>query len=273
MAKRSIQLYSLREEAKQDFESVLRFCAEQGFEGVEFAGFHGHSKETIKQWLDQYGLTVTSAHVPLKEMQADLDAVMDFHRFIGNRRIVVPYYDAVDEATAHELAEILKPISRTLKKNGFSFYYHNHNHELNPAKGGCALDQLIQEVGEDYLKLQVDTFWVYAAGVDPCAFLESHKNNMDDIVHIKDGFDAADCPDEKKELINQEARERIEVKNITMTPCALGLGTAPVGDVVKKAMELGIEWLVLENDFPYPTGFEDIAHSIKQLNQHINANK
>jgi sugar phosphate isomerase/epimerase len=273
MTKRSIQLYSLREEAKQDFESVLRFCAEQGFEGVEFAGFHGHSKETIKKWLDQYGLTVTSAHVPLKEMQEDLSAVMEYHRYIGNNRIVVPYYDAIDEASAHELAEILKPISRTLKENGFSFYYHNHNHELNPAKDGCVLDQLLSEVGTDYLKLQVDTFWVYAAGVDPCKFLEDHKDNMDDIVHIKDGFDAKTGTEEQKKVINAEAKERIEVKHITMTPCALGLGTAPVAAVVKKSMELNIEWLVLENDFPYPTGYEDVAHSVKVLNECIQQNR
>ena len=37
----SVQLYSLREEAANDFEGVLRRIGEIGFVGVELAGFHG----------------------------------------------------------------------------------------------------------------------------------------------------------------------------------------------------------------------------------------
>lgn len=258
MAKLSIQLYTLREESAKDFEGVLRFCSELGFDGVEFAGFHGHDKETIKGWLDQYHLVPTSAHVPVEEMQKDLDGVMEFHRFIGNKRIIAPFWLTTDEASVRELIETLKPISRTLKENGFDLYYHNHNLELAEIGGKCVLDRMLEEIGEEYLKLQVDTFWVHVAGTDPCEFLKAHSKNMEGVVHIKDGFDTLSAAPEQEELISEGSKEVGKTLHTTFTPCTLGRGSAPVAEVVKTAKELGLDWLVLENDLPFPDGFEDV---------------
>ena len=48
-------------------------------------------------------------------------------------------------------------------------------------------------------------------------------------------------------------------------PKALGEGNNDLATVVKAAKDIGIEWLVVENDDPVPTGFEDIARSIKYI--------
>lgn len=266
VAKLSIQLYTLREASKDNFEQVLKFCSEQGFQGVEFAGFYGHSKEEIKSWLDKYHLTVTSAHVPLEELEHDLQQTMEFHRFIGNHRIVCPFYLVTDQASLRELIEKLTPIAKTLTENGFDLYYHNHDHELAKMEDQYILDCLCDEIPQ--LKLEVDTFWVYAAKQNPVEFLQSHKDRIDDIVHIKDGFDGRNCTQEQHDHLPNEAFNRMQ-RGIYMCPCSIGLGNAPIKDVIETCKQMEIEWFILENDFPYPDGYTDVARSIHTLKEFI----
>ena len=62
MKEYGIQLYSLRDISKDDFEGMLKAVSEMGYKMVESAGFFGHSAETVKGWLDKYGLTMCSTH-------------------------------------------------------------------------------------------------------------------------------------------------------------------------------------------------------------------
>lgn len=267
MSKLSIQLYTLREESKVNFEEVLKFCSEQGFAGVEFAGFYDIAKETMKEWLDKYNLIATSAHTPMEQLVTNIQEVMDYNSYIGNKRIVIPYYQMNDEASTNQFIEELAPVIKTLLANGFECSYHNHHHELEQINGTYILDKLCEAFPNE-LKLQVDTFWVYAAGVDCVDFLETHKDKLAGIVHIKDGFNAKDCTEEQKKVLPQEAFDRME-HEVFFCPCAIGYGNAPVKQIVEKAKELGIEWLILENDFPAISGFEDVKKSMEVLKQYV----
>ena len=52
-----IQLYSLRDISKDDFEGMLKAVADMGYKMVESAGFFGHSAEEVRAMLDEYGFT------------------------------------------------------------------------------------------------------------------------------------------------------------------------------------------------------------------------
>jgi sugar phosphate isomerase/epimerase len=88
------------------------------------------------------------------------------------------------------------------------------------------------------LVLEVDTFWVHHAGVEVVDYLHTHQKDIA-LVHVKDGKDG--------------------------TPMALGEGTAPVKAVVKAAEEIGLEWLIVENDNPTPNGLADSERSFAYL--------
>ena len=45
----ALQLYSLRNECKEDFEGTLKKVKEMGYDGVEFAGRHGKSAAEVKK--------------------------------------------------------------------------------------------------------------------------------------------------------------------------------------------------------------------------------
>ena len=63
-----VQLYTVREVMKDDFEGKLAKVAEIGYREVEFAGYENHTPQEIRAMLDRHGLTGPSAHVPYKSL-------------------------------------------------------------------------------------------------------------------------------------------------------------------------------------------------------------
>ena len=47
------QVYSAREEASKDLLGTLKQLKALGYDGVEFAGFYGHTAEEVKEMLDE----------------------------------------------------------------------------------------------------------------------------------------------------------------------------------------------------------------------------
>ena len=48
-------------------------------------------------------------------------------------------------------------------------------------------------------------------------------------------------------------------------PKALGEGECDLDAVLDAAQAMGMEWLIVENDDPVPTGFEDITRSLAYI--------
>ena len=96
------------------------------------------------------------------------------------------------------------------------------------------------------MKLEIDTYWAYAAGKDPMALMEELKDRLF-VIHIKDGFsDRKGMP--------------------------LGRGTAPVKEVYKKAVEMGIP-MVVESETLTPDGVTEAEicfRYLKELEKELN---
>jgi hypothetical protein len=58
-----IQLYTVRDKMKEDFEGTLAHIAEIGYQEVEFAGYYNRSPADVKAILDRHGLSAPSTHV------------------------------------------------------------------------------------------------------------------------------------------------------------------------------------------------------------------
>ena len=70
----AVQLYSVRTEANADLRGTLTKIKEMGYDGVEFAGLYGYTPADIRALCDELGLVPISAHVPLAELKADMNA-------------------------------------------------------------------------------------------------------------------------------------------------------------------------------------------------------
>lgn len=89
----ALQLFSVRDELAADFRGTLQKVKDLGYEGVEFAGLHGRDPQEIRAMLDDIGLKGMSAHVPLDELLADIDKVVEDYKTLGCRYIAVPWLD------------------------------------------------------------------------------------------------------------------------------------------------------------------------------------
>ncbi|MCL2512724.1 MAG: sugar phosphate isomerase/epimerase [Oscillospiraceae bacterium] len=240
----AVQLYSVRDHIKNgdDLLDILGKVKEIGFDGVEFAGYYGLSDEAIKARLDEVGLVAAGTHTDIKNFEeGNLNETLRFHKVLGCDRIGV---GGANTATENAFAKVLATMGNANKKlepEGIKVYFHNHQREFKRplfAKSKATIFERLMEV----CYLQVDTYWSFCAGIDNYKYLTENKDRIASI-HIKDG-------------VNEKPR-------------ALGEGECDLQAVIKGAKDIGLDWVVLENDDPSPNGLEDITRSMKYLKEHF----
>ena len=233
-----LQLYSVRDLTETDLHGALEKVAALGYENVEFAGFFGHSGGEVAQWLKALGLRASGTHTGLQALEEDFEGVVGCHKALGCDLVIVPYADARTTAEADALLRCMNALQQKLAQHGMKLGYHNHAHEFRPIEGGPSLMQRF--LNDTEILLQLDTFWVYAAGEDAVKWMEDvHAKGRLPVIHIKDGF------------ANGEG-------------VPLGKGTAPVAAVYAKACELNTP-MVVESETLTPSGMEEARICMEYL--------
>jgi sugar phosphate isomerase/epimerase len=182
----SIQLYSLREAAKQDFPRVLEMVADMGYVGVEFAGYHGMPAVELRKILDDLGLVASSTHGPLPTKD-NLNEVIDTARTLGFTRHIAgfgPKGFETREATL-ESAGKAQEAAQLLVGSGITFGIHNHYWEFDKLFDGKTPHELFMENAPGVFA-QIDTYWVAVAGGD-AAQVVAALGPRAPLLHIKDG--------------------------------------------------------------------------------------
>ena len=250
MEKRPVayQIYSAREEAQKDLNAVLGELKAMGYDGVEFAGFYGHSAEEVKGMLDAHGLAALSSHVPFSQIESDMFGVIAYHKAIGCRFIAVPYLDEQTRPGAPGFAHALKVIhqfARLVKEAGLGLLYHNHDFEFVQLSGLYGLDFLYQAVPKELLKTEIDVCWVKYAGEDPAAYLRKYAGRCP-VVHLKDYVGRKQDGSTPYALIGIDENEKKDPQAFEFRP--VGYGCQNVQEVVEAGIESGAEWFVVEQD-------------------------
>lgn len=230
----AVQLYSVRDciHNAEDFFKVLEEIKAMGYEGVEFAGFHGVDAASLKAKLDELGLVPVGAHMGIEDyLPEKIEETVAYHKTLGT------LYSGVGGAahdTVEECEYAAKALAYGAEKLGIPTYYHNHTEEFTPLENG----KIGMEIFAEHTKLEVDTYWSHCAGMDNYKYITENKDDIC-LLHVKDG--------------------------LNRKPLSLGDGDCDVAAVVKAAKDAGIEWLVVENDDPVPNGIEDVKRSINYL--------
>lgn len=245
----AVQVYSVREQAEKDFAGTMAALKEYGYEGVELAGLYGHSPEQIRDWLREAGLQPVSAHVGLEPFQEDMEGTVRAYETIGCTYIGIPGMSAdcfYGGEKYEETCRFLRKLSACCAEHGMTLMYHNHCFEFEKTeKGTYLLDELFSAVGAELLQTEQDTGWVKAAGEDPIAYLEKYRNRCP-VIHLKD--------------------YREEGGEIGQT--ALGQGIQDVEAIVRKSLDCGTKWVVVEqDDHPYGEPMENMRESARYLKE------
>ena len=223
-----IQMYSVRDLAKEDLFEALKEVAALGYKKVEFAGFFGKSAEEVKAKTEELGLTISGTHSGFSDLLEDYEGTVKYHQALGNTEYIIPSADLSTKEKLDRFIEDVNRIQTKLEEEGIHLSYHNHAHEFVPMEDGTVIyDELVNRTA---LGLEIDTYWAFVGGRDPLAMMEKLKDRLR-FIHIKDGLkDGKGKP--------------------------LGLGEAPVKAVYKKARELGIP-MIVESETLDPDGITE----------------
>jgi sugar phosphate isomerase/epimerase len=181
-----LQLYTVRDLMKQDFDGTLSKVAAAGYKEVEIAGYFDHSPKDVRAAVDRHGLTAPSAHIDYKSLSDDkFPAVIEAAKVVGHEYLVNPWIDEEirkqPDAWKHA-AETFNHAGEACKKAGIQFAYHNHWFEFLPVKG---FDLPAHECDPNLVKMELDLCWITVGGQDPLKYFDRYPGRFP-LVHVKD---------------------------------------------------------------------------------------
>ncbi|MGG6313571.1 sugar phosphate isomerase/epimerase family protein [Paenibacillus macerans] len=217
----SLQLWSIREACEENLYEALKEVQKSGYDGVEFAGYYGHSAAEVRSFLDALGLEVTASHISYEALQRNLEETVSFEKGIGNSRIVVPHatFKTFEEWKTF-IAE-MEEIAEKVAEEGIDFFYHNHAHEFTEIPGQDILDYMVKNT--KYINLEVDLYWLADSGKDVFLWLKEHEDRIG-LFHMKD--------------MQESPRESTEI----------GSGVLPMKEYVQMAKQWSLPWLIVEQE-------------------------
>ncbi|MDN3652628.1 sugar phosphate isomerase/epimerase [Thalassotalea ponticola] len=174
----SLQLWSVKNELKSDFKTTLSHIAELGFDGVEFAGEFGsynNDAKGLKALLDDLGLKVSGAHVPLEQLTGErFELLVEFYQILETPVLIIPIHQSAYQAdTVDRFISTLQSLSTKLKAYNMRLGYHNHWQEFEPFNQITYWDHIAQSTTSDIV-LQLDIGWVAYAGKDPVQYIKRY---------------------------------------------------------------------------------------------------
>ena len=220
----ALQLYSLRDRAREDFVGVLTEVARMGYVGVEPAGLHGMAPVELRKVLDDLNLVCCSTHGPVPTNQTVAQRA-DEAGALGTDMIVAGL-GPKDFATADARkasADLLREAAELARAAGMKFGYHNHYWEFDVIDGEMPYETILREAPEMFS--QLDVYWAANFGaVDVPQVLARHARRIP-LLHVKDGPLVRDRPH-----------------------TAVGAGKMDIPAVVAAADENVLQWLIVELD-------------------------
>ena len=216
--KYGVQLYSLRNIGKENgLEAILKTVADAGYDGVEFAGFYGHTPKEVKALCEKYNLIPYSAHIQAAQIPDNIEYI----KTLGFKIVYTAgiFGDGWTDKYQEQL-EIHKKAYEMLKEIGVEFGYHNHAHEY--ANGQDLVNKITTDVPG--MKIEIDLCWATYGGQNVVEKMKEYEGRLR-CIHIKE-LDEGDPH--------------------TVPPSIVGEGIVDMTGAFKEAKRQGLEWGVLE---------------------------
>src|SRR5216117_751505 len=249
-----LQLYSLRAQFSNSVPITLDQVRRFGIEYVELAGTYNLSPEKFKEQLAAKGLKPISGHFPFERYRDDVEAVAHDAKALGLQYAGcdwIPHTDPFDEKTCREAIEVFNRAGEALAKDGLKFFYHTHGYEFQPHGGGNLFDLLMAETKPNFVRYEMDVFWIVHPGQDPVKLFQKYGQRFE-LMHVKDM---------RKGTPTGLLTGHSEVTN----DVALGTGIMEWPPILSAAKKAGVKWYFIEDESP--TSVEQIPQSMRFLEQ------
>ena len=246
-----LQLYSLRDQFAKDVPGTMDQVQKFGIKYVELAGTYGLTPEKFKEQLDARGLKAISGHFSYEQCRDHIEDVARDAKVLGLQYVGcawIPHKDPFDEKTCREAAAVFNRAGEALAKHGLKFFYHTHGYEFLPYGNGTLFDLLMAETKPEFVRFQMDIFWVVNPGQDPVKLLEKYGKRFE-LMHLKD----------MKKGTPHDTTGHSDVTN----DVTFGTGMIDLPAVLRAAKKNGVKWYFVEDESP--TSVEQIPQSLRFL--------
>ena len=185
-----LELYSVRNELKQNLEATVRAVAQMGYQGVEFyAPYFEWSENQTKQMrklLDDLGIRCFSTHNDSSFLSPEkIGRARDMNLILGSKYVVMASAKPKPGPDGWKaVADSLNVAADQLEASGLKAGYHNHQREFTP-DGSQRPIEILAKNTKPSVMLQLDVGTCLEAGSDPVAWIRANPGRIRSL-HCKD---------------------------------------------------------------------------------------
>ena len=232
---------------------MYELYANMGYKGLdgEISNLPGDPVENLKRFKD-LGLSCLCTSIGGKngEVAKDRDKIGEIVKkaeFYDVKKVNIGYTSVIDsfgsfygnngtyDSMMRDI-EDLNAITVALADEGLEPMYHNHYQEFLVTYDGVpVIDYYLTQI-DKRLKIKLDVGWVYVGGVDPVEYMGKLGDRIA-LLHIKDFTEMI----QPRYLINAD-------KETDFGFTAVGTGKLDLKGIFGKALEIGQEWAIVEQD-------------------------
>jgi sugar phosphate isomerase/epimerase len=246
-----LQLYSLRADFTNDVPGTLKKVKDYGFKVVELAGTYSLATDKFKQMLDANGLKPVSGHFPYDRYKNDVEGIARDAKALGLEYAGcawIPHEGDFDERACRQAIAVFNRAGEALAKHGLKFFYHTHGYEFRAHGQGTLFDLMITETKPEFVRYEMDVFWIAHPGQDPAKLLMKYPKRWD-LMHVKD----------MKKGVKGDFTGHTDVSNNVV----LGTGQLDWAGIFKAAAQVGVKYYFIEDEAP--TAPQQIPQSLRYL--------
>ncbi len=260
-----IQLYSVRDEMKNNPLGTLQKVAAMGYKNVEHANyvngkFYGYEPKEFRKVLDDLGLSMPSGHTVMGGQHWDA-AKNDFTdvwkktvedaALLGQKYVVSPWLDVSlckNFDDCKRFMEVFNKSGELCKKSGMKFGYHNHDFEFSLRLTSVKVyDIIMQNTDPNLVAQQLDIGNMYNGGGRAVELLKQYPGRFE-LMHVKD-----------------EIKGEKELYESTI----LGTGIIGVADVLKLAAKSGgtTQYIIEQESYQGKSPLESIKMDLDWIKE------
>lgn len=257
-----IQLYSVRDALREDFEDTIKKIAKMGYnyvEGFEYenGGWFGKNPKGMKEILKDWNLKMPSSHYTLdgtKHFDAKTNMITDEVKKmiedslkVGQRYLISPWMEKEDRKdldTLKKFCEKLNKCGEYCKSMNLRFGYHNHWFEFDKVGGEMIYDVMLKNTDPQFVTFEMDVCWATYAKQNPVEWFKKYPKRFE-LLHMKDLIDGAETHED--------------------ATCIIGKGIVDFPDIIANASKGGVKMYIVELETYEKSSVEDIKVCHKNL--------
>jgi sugar phosphate isomerase/epimerase len=185
-----LELYSVRNDLRQDLLGTVTKVAKLGYECVEFYSPYyewtlDYAKQ-VRKTLDDLGVRCYSTHNSLQSFSPEgIGKAIDLNHALGTRYVVLAHPGNVKTIDDWKrVSETLNTANKKLASEGLHAGYHNHDLEWKLVDGQKPIE-LIASNTDKSIMLQLDVGTCLETGNDPVAWVEKNPGRIRSM-HLKE---------------------------------------------------------------------------------------